>query len=84
MTRQGMEMLVRENEPASRRLLVLAADENGCCCCAVMSDVAGDVVRQLIATGKTDGTWRALNAVALHGGPVWWESFRSETQRRAA
>ncbi len=84
VTRQGLEMLVRENEPALRRLPVLAADENGFCCWAVMPNVVANVVQQLIATGETDGAWRVLNAVALHGGPVWWESFRSEAQRRAA
>lgn len=89
VTRQGLEMLVRENEPASRQLPVLAADENGVCCWAVMpddvmpDDVEG-VVRRLIASGETVGAWRVLNAVALHGGPVWWEAFCSEVQRRAA
>ena len=84
VTRQGLQKLVRENEPALRRLPVLAADENGVCCWAVMPDVVGDEVQQLIATGETDGAWRVLNAVALHGGPVWWESFRTEAQCRSA
>ena len=84
VTRQGLQTLVRENGLALRRLPVLAADENGVCCWAVMPDVVGDEVQQLIATGETDGAWRVLNAVALHGGPVWWESFRSEAQRRSA
>ena len=84
VTRQGLQKLVRENEPALRRLPVLAADENGVCCWAVMPDVVGDEVQQLIATGETAGAWRVLNAVALHGGPVWWESFRTEAQRRSA
>ena len=83
VTRQGLEMLVRENEPALRRLPVLAAEENGVCCWAVMPDGVESVIQQLIATGETDGAWRVLNAVALHGGPVWWESFRFEAQRHS-
>jgi len=70
VTRQGLEMLVRENHRVLRQMIGLATGEKSLCCWAVVPDVVGGVVQQLIATGETEAALRVLNAVALHGGPM--------------